>query len=362
MIPVSPLFQEMVRYSHSVEPQVDLYVGNNVVQANIPVISGKVSTDLTSKTRYSCDLEMGLYPWDDIKVDVYKTRFKVYKGFPQIGERIQLGEYRVDDVNRNSQGSLSITGSGLESYVANARFLRPRAPAYGSSTLGSIASLITESVPRAKVSIEATKDQKVTQTKPWERERIDAIWSLADSLGVDVYAGYDGVFHIRDAPSLFGGVPVLVVDEGNGGVLVSEGVKSSRAKVYNAVSVKGDEELGIYGFAADLDPASPTYYNGEYGQVPRFYSSKYITTTTQANAVAKSMLAEAMARNRTVGFTSSPIAFLEAGDLIVLKLFDGSYETHMISTTSLDIGYDGALSVDTVATKMEPPESDEAAA
>lgn len=358
MIPHTALYTEAIAYSHSIATRVDLVVGDVVVENDIPVVSGKVTSDRGSNNRWQSDVVMGLQPWSTIKADAYKTRFRVYHGVSSIGytELMMLGEYRVDQITRNNQGELQIKGVGLESYVTNARFLRPRPPMTGSDTVAAIQQLIVESVPHAKFRNQAVTNRKIALTAPWDRDRIDAVNALGTSINSEVYCANDGVFVVAAVPNMNSGIPVFTIRVGEGGLLSAQDVTSGRTSVYNGVSVAGAE--GIYGFASDNDPNSPTYWLGEYGQVPRFYSSQYMTTVAQCNAVAVSMLAEAMASNRTLKIEAgSPLTFLEAGDLVTVGLSDGTFENHLIQKTDLDLSTTGGTSMETLATKTEAPDS-----
>jgi hypothetical protein len=195
----------------------------------------------------------------------------------------------------------------------------------------------------------------VQATAPWQRERWDTISDLAASIGAEVYADYRGYFVIRDIPTFSGGTPVYSVKEGPGGTLSSRKLKNSRDKVYNAVSVSvqsSDPNVPpVWGWAFDNDASSPTYYYGDFGQVPRFYSSQFFTNSDQCVATAQSMLDDALAANQTLSLTALPLTFLESGDLITVQIATGQLQRRLIEKISFDLGYDAAVSIDTLALK-----------
>ncbi|MGB8380587.1 MAG: DUF5047 domain-containing protein [Dermatophilaceae bacterium] len=355
MIAVSPLFQEAVRYSRSFFTVMDVVLGSGEIVSNVPVVSGSVTDDRSSKARLSATVEMGLYPWDDVVLDAYTTRFRLFRGLESLGYRelVQLGEFRVNELRRTNYGSLEITGKGLENYVIDARFLRPRVPPYGSSTIAAIRSLILEVMPSAVIDVTASTDRVVTSTAPWEKERWDACLTLAESINADVFVRHSGRFVIKDTPTL-SSPPVYTIDLGDGGVLVEEEVNNSREGVYNGVSVSGQSSdpkvKPAWALAIDNNPASPTYWLGGFGQVPRFYSSQYIATNAQAQQVANNMLAAATARNRTLTFNTVPLVFLESGDLVYVELTDGTFENHLLQKISYPLG-GGDCSYETLAGK-----------
>jgi hypothetical protein len=334
---------------------VDIYVGGELTYEDVPVTDGKVSCDRDSKVRWDASVELALYPWQDVSlIDSYRTRFKIYRGITSLGrtEMLQLGEYRVDDIGRSEIGRLTLAGSGLESYIVDARFLQPRVPPTGVSTVQAISDLITESVPGVtRIYPMNTYDRRVQATAPWDRDRIDAVLALADSLNTDVYADYDGRFVIADKPTARERVPMFVANAGDGGVLVGRDVSNTRDGVYNAVSVTGEstdrDGPPVWNWARDNDPASPTYFYGPFGQKPRFYSSQYIYDNTQAGQVAGSMLTEALAVNSTLSFESLAMCFLTAGDVVAVQLEDGSYENHLLQKTDLGLTSSGTLGCET---------------
>jgi hypothetical protein len=134
-------------------------------------------------------------------------------------------------------------------------------------------------------------------------------------------------------------------------VLISRSQENTRDGVSNAVVATGqstDQEVPpVWGWARDNNPASPTYYYGEFGQKPRFYSSQYLYTTLQCTNTAKSMLDEALAATRTLSFEMLPICFLVAGDTVRVQLEGGGYEDHLIQSTSVSLSHSGALSCTT---------------
>jgi Domain of unknown function (DUF5047) len=357
VIPHSPLYEEASRFSYSMTTVVDIYVGGEPEPRyqDVPVTDGKVSCDRDAKVRWNASVELALYPWQDVSlIDSYQTRFKVYRGITSLGrtEMLQLGEYRVDDLGRSEIGRLTLAGSGLEAYVVDARFLSPRVPPTGISTVKAIEDLIVEAVPGVtRIYPMNTADRRVQATAPWDRDRIDAVLALADSLNTDVFADYDGRFVLADKPTAVERVPMFAVNEGDGGVLIGRDVSNTRDGVYNAVSVTGEstdkDGPPVWNWARDNDPASPTYFYGAFGQKPRFYSSQYIYDNTQAGAVAGSMLAEALAVNSTLSFESLAMCFLTAGDVVAVQLEDRSFENHLLQKTELGLTSSGTLSCET---------------
>lgn len=355
MIPHSPLYEEAVRYSNTMSTIVDVYVGDDLVYPGIPVVDGHVTCDRDSKVRWTSQIDIALYPWELVPLlDTYQARYKVFRGLTSLGrtEMLQLGEYRVDEIGRSEVGHITVSGSGLESYIVDDRFLQPRTPPYGESTLAVIQQLITEAVPATPTVVnQNTTDTRVLATAPWDRDRIDALLALGDSLNADVFSNNAGIFVIKDKPTLVGRVPVFLMNYGEGGVQIGKSEKNTRDGVYNAISVSGqstDQSIPpVWGWAYDDDPDSPTFYFGNFGKKPRFYSSQYIYSDAQCASVALTMLAEALAINRTLTFESLAVCFLEAGDVVAVELDDGTLENHLLQKIEIGLNHNGTMKADT---------------
>lgn len=348
--------RDAVPYSHGIKTRVDIYRNGSLAYQSVPVTGGSVSADRGSKARWSADVELALQPWEATNIDAKVCRFQVWRGLDVLGadQMIQLGEYRVDSVSRDTYSRVKLKGSGLESYVIDGRFLTPRTPPYGASTTGHITTLIREILPTATVVTRNTRNKPVEATAPWEKERWDAIDALAQSIQCEVYCDNTGTFVIADVPSVTGS-PIYIFDEGAGGVLVGRGEEETRDRVYNAVVVSGSSTdpaaPPVWGWAFDNDPASPTYFYGAFGQVPRYYSSQFFTTDQQCTDYAQALLAESLAENKTLKFDALQLDFMEVGDLAGARDYSGAVQTHLLQTLSLDLAPGGALSATTLSAK-----------
>lgn len=371
MIPSTVLLRQAARFSRSLSTTVDLYLGSTLIQGGLPVTGGKISGDRTSKVRLTADLTLGLALGEKLNVTNQRSQVRIYRGVPSLGtdERMMLGCFRVDEVDYDVLGGVGLKCSGMESYVLDARFLKPRVPQFAVSATAQIKQLITEAIPSAKIRVRATKDAKLRVRTPWAQERWDAIDSLSAFLGVETYSDYTGGFVIANAPDLNRGVPVFAVTEGATGVLVGRSQNDTRDQVYNAVSVSGTSSdptiPPFWAWAYDNDSNSPTYYwadplgpAGGFGQVPRFYTSGFFTNNLQCQQTADRMLGDALAQNRSLDFTSVPLEFLETGDLVAVDLLDGTRINALIQTFEADLGVDGGYSATTMSTKVAARESD----
>jgi hypothetical protein len=346
MIPSSALFQEAMAYSRTMFSEMDIVKGGVILENQVPMTSGSLSTDRTRNTRYEASVEIGMYDWDSLPIDSKGTRIRLYQGLESIGvrERIQVGEYQVFSYKRTNRGTVSTTLKGLEQFLIEAQFIRPVTPPYGTSIITAISNLIHDVLPDAEIVVQCSQDRLVTSTGAWEKDRWgDAITKLAAGIDAEVYAGYDGRFYIVDAPDLSTLVGQYRIQGGPGGVLTSETRGDTRDGVYNAVSVSANSSdqtvPPLWAWAYDSNPASPTYFYGDYGQRVRYYSSQFFTDEAQCQAYADRLLIESLAPNLSLDIGAGPIPFLEASDPITMVSEQG-YPTadYLINKTSLSLG------------------------
>jgi hypothetical protein len=358
MLTTDPLLLEMFRYSNTVVAKLDLYDGTELVQRDVKITTGGVTSNWKANNRRNFTATVALNSWEDLPINVFSSRVKVYVGvetLPGIPRFLPQGSYRVDQVARQKAGALDITGTSYEVYVIQDRFWTPRTPSGGVSTINSIKTLVSESFPSAEFVVTATKDKVVEMTAPWERERWDAVTALAESINAEVYCDAEGKFVIADKVDFVkGSDPVWKVNVGPDGVLVTETIANTRDKVYNAVVAYGStseqDKAPVTGVVWDSDPTSKTWYDGPFGRVSRFYSNPGFTTVQQCEDAARNMLAESIAENREVNFTTVPNPALEVCDVIQLSMLDGTIENHMITELNIPLGL-GAYTASTLASK-----------
>lgn len=359
MISVSPLMREAAPLSQTIGIRADLMRGDTVLSPpdGLKVVGGGINADRTRLVRLQGSVELAYWPWEQLEFGVNVHRIRLWRGVESLGRReiLPIGTFRVDEITRSVGGGVKVTLSGLEAYIADARFMTPRTPPRGTSTTRTITNLIREVLPNATVRVEATRDKLVQATAPWDRERWDAIDALAKSIDCNVFADARGDFVIRDIPSLIG-APVITIKEGEYGLLVDVEENNSRDQVYNAASVSGQSSdpniPPVHGEASVTDPADELYFYGDFGQVPIFYVSNTFTASYQCAAYAAKLLAEARAANATLKFSSLPtLWWLEVDDLAAVQRLDGTLELHLLDTGAVDLTVNADMQFTTVSNK-----------
>lgn len=357
MLKASALLKQASAYSQTFSQRVEVLRAGTVIMSSIPVVSGRIFANRTSSPRMTCELILGVEPWEPLPFNNRTCQIRIWRGVESLGQKeaLQQGTFRIDDWSRTPEGLVSLQGSGLEAYQIDGRLLVPRTPPFRASTVHTIIDLIREIRPRATVRIETTRNLPITQTTPWERDRWDAIDDLAASIECDVFADARGDYVIRDIPRV-SGTPVLWVKQGAGGLMVDQKQSETRDQVYNgAVAMNQTTVPGsrpVWGKAIVQDPDDDLYFYGEYGQVPIFHLSQWYTQSWQCERYARKLLVDAMALNSSMTFSTPPtVWWLEVGDLVGVDMLDGSQQVHLLQSMDANLGPEGMINFGTVSTK-----------
>jgi uncharacterized protein DUF5047 len=335
MRPVTSKFLTSLRGSHNA--QVEAYVvdpgqtGVSPTGTEILILDGDVQLDSTSPVRSTLELVTdgtGMFP--DSASDLfapYGNELFIRRGVAYGGqsfEWVSLGYFRINATEQDNapNGPIRIQAQDRMIGIIEARLLAPIQFA-ATETYGDVVDyLVQEVYPWATVEWDDLTDtDALGRAVIAEEERYDFLDDLITSRGKIWYWDYRGVLVIKDVPDPDD--PVWEVDAGENGVLISLARDLSREGVYNAVVATGealDTATPSTAVAVDNNPDSPTYYYGDFGKVPRFYSSPFITTDAQALTAAESLLKKKLGLPYNVDFSTVPNPALEPWDPIAVNL------------------------------------------
>jgi hypothetical protein len=348
-------FANAVRYGGTRVQRAYILPANGSAAVEVAMTGFRITADRTAVSCYSGSVELPEGVNRDL-LDPYGARIQVVDGFLINGteELLPVGTMRIDDVEVDEGGAITLTCFSVEKAIEDARFFEP-VYVWSDSILSVIVDFAR--VSHANVSIRTDRDAGVYGVV-FDRERWKAIdESLARSLGVEVFVDAAGDLIIRNIPTLED-ASVWTVDAGAGGVLVSYRSKVTRDGVYNAVRAENDRveqgEPAIAAVAADYDDASPTFIDGTFGQVTRFFDSPLLTNVNQAGSAAAAILAQSKGLQRSVTFTSFPHPALEPGDVITVVFPDGSRALHIFDRIEhVSAGYQGGETRTTTTTTLD---------
>lgn len=361
MRPVSDRFLSSLRGSHQAVTQAFVVAagqtGTSPTGTELAVISGDVQLDAGADIRSTISLTVdgtGAFP-DNAGDDLapYGNELFVRRGLAFGGGRVEwvsLGYFRINSAEQDEapDGPIRLAGQDRMGGIVKARLIAPRQYA-ATDTYGYVVTdLVQEVYPAAVIEWDDVTDtDPLARTVIAEEDRFAFLDELVTGLGKIWYWDHRGHLVIKDVPDP--GDPVWDVDSGENGVLIGMGREISDEGVYNAVVVTGealDTEAPPSAVAYDNNPDSPTYWDGDFGKVPRFYASSFITTEAQAQTTANAMLRSNLGVPYNVDFQSIVNPALEPWDPIAVRLGRRT-ETHVLSRLTVPLSPTAAMTAET---------------
>lgn len=360
MRPVSTTFLGALRGSHRMRSRARVcppgQTGVDPDGDEIPVIDGSVEQDSTANVRATVELTTDGSTWRpevDAPITPYGRELFVERGVV-LGNGdtvwVSQGYFRIDSVEQENapRGTLRIAGSDRMAGLVDARPLWPTEFGTGATVESVFDWLVTQVYPGAEIVFDFDASQPFGSTHVVEDDRHGFLADLADAHGKTMFWDHEGKLRVESAPTLDS--PVWTVNHGAGGVLVSQARALTRDGVYNAVVARGEqvgESVPVSAVAYDLDPESPTYWYGDFGHVPRFYTSSFITTTAQAMDAAAAMLARTTGLPREMDLSAIPNPALEVLDPVRVTTSAGDAGVHVIESLTLPLTAAGAMEATT---------------
>lgn len=240
-----------------------------------------------------------------------------------ITEEVPLGVFILTEVDVDDEGGpvrISVHGEDRARRISRNRWTSPYQVTSGTNAVTAITALLQDRWDDIEVVAASTSETvgaavfgQETDNDPWKDAQ-----KLAEAAGLDLYFDGEGRAVIAPIPSIEDATPDFTFSEGADGVLMKVSRSANAATTYNGIIVTGEgtsTDIPARGEAWDEDPTSPTYRHGPYGQVPRFYSSPFITTDAQAQAVAEAMLRKSLGLSEGLQWSLLPDPSVEAGDV-----------------------------------------------
>lgn len=360
MWPVSDRFLEALRGPHDAVAYADVYYANTLVMAGLPVEDGSVSIDEGSDVRRTARVTVAdpsLAPADIIDMlSPFGTEIRLRRGiaFPDAEELVPLGVFRIDSAEQSTyDGGVDLELSDRTAYLQDARFLGPWSTPAGVRIVDEIATLVLDALPDVEI-YDLTDSDDETVAAVWERDRWEAITTLATSVGAEVIFDPEGRAVIRPTPNDTSD-PVWTIDAGPNGVMLDVATGLSREGVYNAVVALGEATTEntspIVGRA--VVTLGPLAYGGPFGKVPRFFTSSFLTSPTQATNAALRILVRSVGFARRVDPSSIVNPALDAGDAVLIAAPVGPAVTHIVRQLEIPLGVTGEMPVGTRVPAVE---------
>lgn len=362
MRPVSDAFLRTIRGSHKAVFEARVVeagqTGTDPDGTTISILDGDVELDAKAEVRSTLDLSTdgtGMWPTAASSLLApYGNEIFVRRGITYgngTTEWVSLGYHRIETAGQPDapDGPIRIAGKDRMAGIVDARLLAPRQFTAGTTLSTVFNTLVGEVYSWATIEWDDSTDTTTLgRSLIAEEDRHGFLADLVKAAGKIWYWDHRGVLVIRSVadPS----DPVFDVNHGENGVLVRMGRRLTREGVYNAVVATGegaDTAVPARGVAVDGNPASPTYWDGTFGKVPRFYSSPFLSTDLQARVAAASILQQNLGLPYAIDFNAVPNPALEPDDPVRVSYSRRAPETHVIERMTVPLTAQAALAAST---------------
>jgi hypothetical protein len=317
MRPVSTSFLNAVRGSHRAVFRATVVspgqTGVSPIGVEINILGGSVVFDTNADINATLDLTTDI-DWPTLPDSVgspYGQEVYVERGVAYgngTTEWVGLGYFRIDTVEQVQapKGQIRITGSDRMANVVDGRPLQPIQFPVGTSVGAMLDFVIGEVV----IGVDTVYD--------WD--------AYSELLISDHILDDDRMKFVREILDAYGKVG------------------------YNAVVATG-EPVGdiapVRGVALDLDENSPTYWEGDFGKVPRFFSSSFLVTDGQAGNAARAILLRSTGLPYVVELGVVPNPALEGWDVVRVKFGPHDIEIHVLDRIEYALSVDGEMVCET---------------
>lgn len=320
------------------------------------LIEGDVELDATADIRGAGSVTLA-EPWPTVRnktLAPYGAELFLARGVDLGGAGVlwaPLGYFRISESGQDdsARGPLTLSLEDRMSTIIDSRFLSPRQWPQGTLVGDIVDEIVLEIYPDATIVYDDDSNlSELGRTLIAEESRYEVLLTLATGLGKVVYWNGEGKLVFETVPDE--DIPIWTVNAGPGGVMVRAKRSISRESVYNAVVVTGegaDQLEPVRAVAYDAQESSPTFFGGPFGRVPRFYSSPFITTASQATGAAVSLLRQSLGAPYDVGVSAVPNPALKPYDAIRVIYNDGTREMHVVEKVTIPLTNAGTLSIAT---------------
>lgn len=348
------MFAAQLRRSHSVVAYVDVYRKGVKLASKVRVSAGSVNVDAGAKVRRRCSLRM---PYDSTLADQLRlgAELVVYRGLvlpTGVEEAVRLGTFNVKRRSAKDAGAareLSIEGFDRSRKAARARLTRPLVFPAGTNAATAIVQLVVSALPSLRLTWTITSTTRTTPlvvldvgADPWEEAT-----KLARSIGYQLFFDVYGQPVLRPQPD-GSAAETFTYAEGSDSVLLEASDDVDDEPGYNGVVAIGTgtaDGVPVYGEVFDENPASDTYARGDYGLVPKFLESEYISTQEQATAAAGAEFQRLDGLTRTVAMVAIPNPAHDADDVVrVTRAAIAVDERLMLHSFAIPLAYSERIS------------------
>lgn len=334
MYPTSDAFRRAVSTSHTAVSTAEVWRGLQKI-LDLDIADGSVTVSVSQATRRTCSVSFSVSRSDNTLVPStafdaitpFGNELRLYRGVQFADgsrEMVPLGVFvitRVEVDESSQQVQMSVTGVDRSIKVSRNVWLEPYQVSAGSLTDALTAMLqnrwpaIELSFPTVPVNVEQQVFGQNAGSDPWK----DAVY-LAEMAGYDLFFDPNGVCVLQPFPSPDAASVVATYTDDD--VLLRVRRQDTTDDTYNGVVyiVESSWLLVPYRIEVwDLDPNSPTYRYGSFGEVPKIVSQSAITDTNAATTAAAALLAKGLGLAQNVTWESIVDPSLDVNDVVLVE-------------------------------------------
>ena len=305
MWPISQRFRDALTQSHVVATRVDLLAGGQIFDLTAAgvVVDGSVECAATETRRtMTCTLvdhEGALMPFastDFLAPTGNELRF--WRGIDfrdGTEELVPIGTFRFTQVDV-APPKIELQGFDRSWVVSGAKLENLLTIAQGTDYVTAITSVLTTAfglnlTTNFPDTSETTPNMTFdAETDPWQIAQ-----ELASNIGHDLYFDPLGIATMTPVPDLATSTPVWTFDDSSPANIGLEGIAltwdvTDAVNAVIAIGENSDNDTVFRGTAFDLDPQSPTQYDGLIGKRPIMIRDEKITSQAQADERARAEL------------------------------------------------------------------------
>lgn len=360
-------YRDALTRPHTVYSRVDVLARDGtVLYGDLPFIDGNVRATLNSRVArvLSLSVDRSWFPLlSNGSVDQggllmpFGNRLRAYRGIQYgDGSVVKFPAFcgRIEQVQMARSGQLSVSGNDLAADVVDAQFETPQSSVPTNTIPVEFRRLVRGALADAVFGPSDPTSVKIPPLA-WQSDRAQALDDMSATVAMLWYPLADGSFVQRLTPWTKPGQTAQVfLSDGTGAApgannaIADWTITVSRTGVYNSVvfaSERQDGSVPVFATARDLDPASPTYYLGNFGRKPLLIQNQTALSQAQCLQAAQSNLRQSTAITQTWDPVSIvPDASLELGDLIGMTA-DGAASTQVVAGFTLPLRETGDMSL-----------------
>lgn len=232
----------------------------------------------------------------------------------------QIGEFMIDRISEpNFPHEMKITGRDYATKAMNSKFSYTTQFDAGYS-LEALISAIASNAGIRKKQLPVTGIVIGTAIK-YDRgiTRWQAMKEIAASFNYSLYFNAQGYLVMNKFVDPTTEAPALYIETGEQGTLVRFEKTTTATRIYNFVVVTGESSDStvdnVYAIAENTDPNSPTNIE-EIGERAYHFTSSFMTTVEQCQAVADKFLAIHSLEEFELSFDTLMLPWLDVGQIL----------------------------------------------